>query len=88
MSRTSSTEVITVSRSRTVTVDIPAGAISALERAEALKAEMTTVMARLGAQRADAIREAMATGMSQSAIARALGVTPQAVNTILARSAP
>lgn len=62
--------------------------MDALERARHAAAAMDThraAMARLAQERADAIREAIATGMSRSEVARALGVSPQAVTKLLQR---
>ena len=57
-------------------------------RARRLAAEMDihrAAMARLAQERADAVREAIAGGMSRSDIARALGVSPQAITKLLQR---
>lgn len=45
--------------------------------------ECRAAMARLAEERADAIREAISEGMSQSDVARALGVSPQAISKAL-----
>jgi transposase-like protein len=42
-------------------------------------------LARLAQERADAVREAVANGMSRSEVARQLGVSPQAITKLLAR---
>lgn len=59
-----------------------------LTRARRAAAQMDThraALARLAQERADAVREAIAGGMSRSAIARELGVTPQAITKLLGR---
>jgi transposase-like protein len=43
-------------------------------------------LARLGQERADAVRAAIDGGMSRSDVARALGVSPQAITKLLART--
>ena len=60
-----------------------------LTRARRAAAQMDThraALARLGQERADAIREALAAGMARSDVARALGVSPQAITKLLGRS--
>jgi DNA-directed RNA polymerase specialized sigma24 family protein len=45
-------------------------------------------LARLADERAQAIRDALAGGMSQAEVAKALGITRQAVNQALMRPSP
>jgi hypothetical protein len=57
-----------------------------LERARAASAAIETHRAAMGAarlRRAAAVRDALDAGMSRSQIARALGVTPQAITKLL-----
>lgn len=43
-------------------------------------------LARLADERAAAVRDALAAGMTRSQVARALGVSPQAITQLLQRS--
>lgn len=59
-----------------------------LIRARRAAAQMEThraALARLADERAEAVRDALAAGMSRSAVARELGVTPQAITKLLLR---
>lgn len=59
-----------------------------LTRARNATAKMDThraALARLADERAEAVRDAIAAGMSRSAVARELGVTPQAITKLLLR---
>lgn len=62
-----------------------------IDRARRLAARMDThraALARLADERAQAIRDALAGGMSQAEVAKALGITRQAVNQALMRPSP
>lgn len=64
---------------------MPADPLTRARRAAARMDSHRAAMARLGQERADAIREALATGMKRSEVARALGVSPQAITKLLQR---
>lgn len=62
--------------------------VDPLTRARRTAAQMDThraAMARLAQERAEAVREAIATGMSRAEVARALGISPQAITKLLQR---
>ena len=57
-----------------------------ITRARRAAARMDThraALARLSEERADAVKDALADGMSRSDVARALGVSPQAITKLL-----
>lgn len=64
---------------------MPADPLTRARRAAAQMDTHRAALARLGQERADAIRDALAGGMSRSQIARELGVSPQAITKLLAR---
>ena len=68
------------------TVTAPAAAMRHLKQAQRVAQEIAdtnTHLSDLAAQRAEFIRSALETGISQSDVARILGVSPQAVHNIL-----
>ena len=77
-----------VMTTKTTTTKTPADPLApvreATEQIELHRAEM----ARWSLERAARTREALEAGMSQVAVARALGVTPAAIGNLLRRTAP
>jgi DNA invertase Pin-like site-specific DNA recombinase len=64
---------------------MPSDPLTRARRAAAQMESHRAALARLAQERADAVREAVANGMSRSEVARQLGVSPQAITKLLAR---